>query len=424
MINQNPAHKAIQPLDLLDAAPDTLFETHVRIAATVCEAPIALLSLVDEHRLWFKSNVGLPASIGATVREHFFRAVAAGCHEFAEIPDLLADERLAAHPLLQLGLGLRYYAGMPVKLENGLRLGTLSIVDHRPRRLEAAQRQVLGDLAAAVVQTLLLHGRARTLAEAEHRLRHVHQETEQQHRLLQERSEMLDVLAHEVRQPLNNASAALQSAAAALLASGEQVASTRVARAQAVMMRVMASIDNTLAAGALLAGTESIARQHTDLSMLVRLTCGDLMPADRGRVQVEVTSGSGHAGIDPGLMRLALRNLLSNALKFSPAGSPVRVIISDADDGHHVCIDVADQGPGLEAELLPRLFERGGRGRLRTGEQGHGLGLYIVHRTMVLHHGSVHLVCNGPRGATFRLMIPLVEDERDDQTAFSGARNT
>lgn len=423
MINQMPDHRAIQPLDLLDAAPETLFETHVRIAATVCDVPIALLGLEDEQRLWFKSNVELPTSLGAAVREHFFRDVAAGCSEFAEIPDLLADAHLAAHPLLRLKLNLRYCAGMPVMLENGCRLGTLSIVDHRPRQLDAAQRRVLGDLAAAVVQTLLLHGRARTLAEAEHRLRHARQETEQHRRLLQERSEMLDVLAHEVRQPLNNASAALQSAAAALVTSGEQVASTRVARAQAVMMRVMASIDNTLAAGALLAGTESIARQHTDLAMLVQLTSVDLMPADRSRMQVVVTSGSGQAELDPGLMRLALRNLLSNALKFSPPGSPVRVTISDAADGSQVCIDVADQGPGLEAELLPRLFERGRRGRLRTGEQGHGLGLYIVHRTMALHHGSVHLVSNSPRGATFRLMIPL-DGEDAGQTAFSGARNT
>ncbi|MGC4060427.1 MAG: PAS domain-containing protein [Aquabacterium sp.] len=225
--------------------------------------------------------------------------------------------------------------------------------------------------------------------------------------LLSERSDMLDVLAHEVRQPLNNASSALQSAQAALANVHEQVATPRLARAQAVMTQVMASIDNTLAVAALLIRADPIHMQDTDIDTLVAVAIGDMSAADRPRVQIQRITTTRTAAMDMSLMRLALRNLLANALKYSTAGSPVVVRLYDSDDPLALIIEVENTGHRIPEQLLPVLFERGTRGRQvdNSGTAGHGLGLYIVKRVMELHGGRVELAYNTDAVVSMRLVV-------------------
>lgn len=221
--------------------------------------------------------------------------------------------------------------------------------------------------------------------------------------LLRERTEMLDVLAHEVRQPLNNASAALQSAQGALRAVGDGLASEQLVRAQAVMGQVLTGIDNTLAVAALLARPEPILRDDTDVDTLIAVTVADMSENKRGRIRVQRDTSTRTAFMDMSLMRLALRNLLSNALKFSPPDSTVQVRLDDSDDPLGLIIDVSDSGPGIAPALLPTLFTRGARGS--DANSGHGLGLYIVRQVMALHGGTVEVVHTGPDGTTLRLVI-------------------
>jgi PAS domain S-box-containing protein len=221
--------------------------------------------------------------------------------------------------------------------------------------------------------------------------------------LLRERTEMLDVLAHEVRQPLNNASAALQSAQGALKELRETFASDRLSRAQAVLGRVLTSIDNTLAVASLLARPEPIQLDDTDVGTLVAVVVADMPEDERSRVRVQRDTATRTALMDMSLMRLALRNLVSNALKFSPAGSSVLLRIADSDDPVALIIDVADSGAGIPDDLLTSLFARGSRGR--DANAGHGLGLYIVRQVMALHGGSVEVLSTGSGGTTFRLVV-------------------
>jgi len=221
--------------------------------------------------------------------------------------------------------------------------------------------------------------------------------------LLGERTEMLDVLAHEVRQPLNNASAALQSAQGALKTTGERFVSNQLIRAQAVLGEVLTGIDNTLAVASLLARPEPIHLDDTDVDTLIAVVIADMPEAERSRVQVRRDTTTRTALMDMSLMRLALRNVISNALKFSPAAAPVLVRIADSDEPLGLLVDVSDSGGGIPHALLPGLFARGARGR--DAKSGHGLGLYIVRQVMSLHGGSVEVLNTGPEGTTFRLLI-------------------
>lgn len=230
-----------------------------------------------------------------------------------------------------------------------------------------------------------------------------------------EREEFVRILAHEVRQPLNNASAALQGARAAL--SGNSSAHAGVAgttdspdavdavrRAQSVIGQIVASLNNTLAATALLASPDRIDCHDADVDTLIGLSLGDLDPQARHRVRIDRHSATRTASMDIGLVRLALRNLLGNALVYAPLESDVVLRISDSDDPLALVIEVIDSGPGIPPALRPHLFERGTRGD--SGLPGHGLGLFIVQRVMALHGGWVDLRANTPQGAIFRLWLP------------------
>ncbi len=234
---------------------------------------------------------------------------------------------------------------------------------------------------------------------------------EQLQALLRERTEMLDVLAHEVRQPLHNASAALQSAQAflGLSGKGERHASEQLLRAQGVLGDVLGSLDNTLAVASLLARPDPIQRDDADLDVLIAIAVADMPAPERHRIEVLRETGTRTVSMDMSLMRLALRNVLSNALKFSRPGEAVRLRITDTPEPPAVVIDVSDAGGGVPQDMQPNLFTRGARGNHVRGAHGLGLGLYIVERVMDLHHGTACVAHTGPQGTTVRLVLPQAD---------------
>lgn len=133
-------------LQLLDTESDPVLDGLARSAALALGCPIALVSLVDERRQWFKARVGLDAQ--QTPREQAFCAHAIHGDELFEVADAAGDPRFADNPLVTGDPNIRYYAGVPLQVD-GRRLGTLCVIDRRPRRLDAAQRALLNDLARA-----------------------------------------------------------------------------------------------------------------------------------------------------------------------------------------------------------------------------------------------------------------------------------
>ena len=150
-----------------------------------------------------------------------------------------------------------------------------------------------------------------------------------------------------------------------------------------------------------------------DVGVLLRLAIADLPAEERDRVTVASAPGTWTASMDMSLMRLAVRNLLSNALKFSPSRSPVTVRLSDSDEPLALLLDVEDAGKGIPNEIVPRLFQRTPHKDRTAAPAGHGLGLglYIVRRVMELHGGRVELLRNSAEGASFRLVVMQPADD-------------
>jgi len=265
-------------------------------------------------------------------------------------------------------------------------VGYLGMALDRARLKDEAQRRALDQLQAQR-QALELAARER---EA----------------VMHERQRSSQVLAHEVRQPLHNAAVSLQAASAALAAghAGPETAKA-VAQAQAVLRRVSASLDNTVAAASLLTDERRLVRQAVELDMLMNLCVGDLPPDARARIHVSHEADARSASLEPGLGRLALRNLLINATLYSPPGSPVWLRVLDSEQPLGLAIEVADQGPGLP-EPVRRSLDEPPSARAAIAASGHGLGLSIVRRVAERHQGRLTWQPNAPQGSVFRLLLP------------------
>ena len=165
--------QALFDLEVLDTGAEHPFDALTRAAAAVCDVPISLVSLVDAHRQWFKSNHGLEG-LAETPRDIAFCAHAIQGGGIFEVPDARADPRFADNPLVTGEPDLRFYAGATLRLSNGAPVGTLCVMDHVPRRLDARQREVLVNLATAAAQALegrrALQGERALRALADHAL--------------------------------------------------------------------------------------------------------------------------------------------------------------------------------------------------------------------------------------------------------------
>lgn len=138
-------------LNVLDTLPEERFDRLTRMAKRMFGVPIALVSLVDKNRQWFKSCVGLRAS--ETSRDISFCGHAILGNDVFIIPNAVEDERFADNPLVLTDPNIRFYAGCPLAL-NGYRLGTLCIIDRKPRRFELEDVEALKDLASMVEREL------------------------------------------------------------------------------------------------------------------------------------------------------------------------------------------------------------------------------------------------------------------------------
>lgn len=163
--------------EVLDTVPEAVFDELTELAARICEAPVALISLVDENRQWFKSRHG--TTLQQTSRDVSFCTHAIQQPGLFIVPDASADARFATSPLVTSEPHIRFYAGAPLITPDGHALGTLCVIDQVPRQLRSDQQEALRILARHVVSQLELRRRTRQLSELREENARIRRELEQ-----------------------------------------------------------------------------------------------------------------------------------------------------------------------------------------------------------------------------------------------------
>ncbi len=198
--NEKQRLKVLWQYSVLDTMPEEIFDDLTELAARICEAPVAMITLVDEDRQWFKAKVGV--SINETSRDISFCAHAITQPGLFIVPDATRDERFAKNPLVKSDPKVRFYAGAPLVSPDGYALGTLCVIDKVPRELRPEQKQALRILARHVVSQLELRRRSNELADARQEKKRIQKDLKQAREdLAKVRRELLQNKSKGARRP-------------------------------------------------------------------------------------------------------------------------------------------------------------------------------------------------------------------------------
>lgn len=381
--------QVLQKYKILDSLPDVTFDRITRLAAQLLEAPVALISLVDTDRIWFKSTYGLEAD--ESERLPGFCSSAILSREVHVVEDALDDEQTENHPLVTGEAGMRFYAGAPLRSPEGYNIGTLCVMDTRPRVIGRTEKNALMDLAEF------------TMAQMEVRLEGILEE-EHQH-------QTINTTIHDLKNPLS----VLPLLADMIVDSNGNVDAIEqfALQIKGASKRMARTIERLLEAS----------REESNLLQL-RLQCVDLVKAIKTIKKNNSTMASKKEQkllfsaeeacmiyADKRKLLKVIDNLVNNAIKYSPFGTEIKIKLEVRDD--MAVMEVRDQGPGLTRDDLKNLFRpfTSLSAKPTGGENSSGLGLSIARNLVEAHHGRVYAKSEGQgKGSSFIVELPLSQE--------------
>lgn len=396
--DENARLNALYGYNILDTESEKVFDDLTQLASEICQTPIALISLIDPKRQWFKSKVGLDAN--ETNRDIAFCAHAIHEQKIFEVCDTLKDERFHDNPLVTGDPNIRFYAGAQLVTPSGHAIGTLCAISDQPKKLTASQINALEILSREVITQLELR---RNLQIA------------QQESLF--KTEFLSSISHEIRTPLN----AIIGFSKILLEKSEQLNlpadfKNHLEDIDFSSLHLLGIVNSVLDLSKIEAGKMEINNNWFESHAFIKQLCKMMsVKAKERRVKLNFDIDNNlpdYLFMDEGKLSQVIINLLNNAIKFTPANKSVFLCVQFLKN--KLQITIKDQGIGINKKDQTRLFSK----FKQVGEHKHegtGLGLVITKNFVELMAGEIQLESEIDIGTIVTTIIPINNTQASEQ---------
>jgi signal transduction histidine kinase len=402
---------ALRASDLLDTPPDPVFDRLTILAAKALKVPVALLSLVDSDRQFFKSQCGLPSPIDATRETPLSHSF---CQHVVTLGDVFIVNDAREHPLVQdnpavAALGIIAYAGVPIRDASGQVLGSFCAIDGKPRVWSDDDIEILQALAAQAMTEIAARSHAHAVDQELAALR----DSEADHKRLTR------LTVHDLHTPLHSLLLNLQAMPLIGELNALQRDSLAIARRSGEALVDMVdtlldidSVDQKGRAALRLASTPSRVLVQRAVEVV------SVLGAEKEiRVDTHMQPALPPVICDRDRIGRVLLNLLGNAIKFTRPGGHVRASTSlqDIRGAMMIVFAVSDTGIGIAAPDVERIFLEGVR--LSSSDapgRSWGLGLAFCKRVVEAHGGRIWVKSEPSIGSTFFFTLPTDDAGRTD----------
>lgn len=373
--------------ELHDKAYEEEFNEIVRLASSICNVPMSLITLIDVDKQWFKARIGIDGN--ETARSVSFCAHAILSDELMEIQNALDDERFFDNPFVIDDPNIRYYAGMPLITNNGYKLGTLCVLDRVPRHLNEEQYGALKVLSKQVIKLFELRIHNKELD-----------------RVTAVQQKMMAIMAHDIRSPLASLESVFELKSMHLL-SEEEVKEVEGMAAMQLNSTVQL-LNNIVDWG-------KLQLSHSDMAETFNLhtLCNEcfryyIIAAAAKKNELENRVGSDFViNANRQGVEFMLRNILGNANKFTSGG---KIAVSARRNRGFTEIVIEDTGVGMDERTVAQLQHKDWSVKTpgTQNEKGNGLGLQLIHEYLAHIKGALSFSSRPGSGTQVTICLPEV----------------